>query len=242
MKKIIVYSMLLIGSGVQYCLAECCGGQSIDATEKFCCADSPHSKNISTRSLSLNLAKYTELCSKVASALPGAAVSWTPPGSATFSYSDKQEDKCCSGDVKTIHTVSQSVNVGMGSVTGNLPLVGIAGFTSAGVRVTGGGSVSYSINDGSDCNKTQICGSAGISANLSLCVYASALAGYVDISGCATGAPSTTAQLCCDTNTGTYSYPSASLTMTMSIGYTIFAIGFTDTGSVSLGSVTVSSG
>lgn len=223
---------------------ECCGGQQIDTAMEFCCSDEAHDINQTTSSLSFDLTKYFELIKGLANAIPDGQVQYTPPGGSTvISASSEKHDECCDGEVKTFYTSSKSITLGLGSVQGSFPVGGvIPGIAEAGVRLRLGGSLSYSLDDATDCEKTKMCGTTQISGEGSFCLYGSFLLGTIDVEGCMTGAPSASAQVCYDAESGEYDMPSATLSVNVTLNYTVTALTWSQSGSITAGTYSYTSG
>jgi len=223
---------------------ECCGGKEIDTSIEFCCNDEVHDINKTTSSLSFDLSKYFELIKGLANVIPSGQVEYTPPGGSTvISASTEKHDECCDGRVKTLYTSSKSITLGLGSVQASFPVAGvIPGIAEAGIRLRLGGSLSYSLDDATDCNKTNMCGSTQISAEGSFCLYGSFLLGTIDVEGCGTGNPSASAQVCYNTESGKYEMPSATLSVDITLNYTVTAVTWSYSGGISCGTFSYTSG
>jgi hypothetical protein len=222
----------------------CCGEKEINTAIQFCCNGVAHDINKTTSNLSFDLSKYFELIKGLANAIPNGQVEYTPPGGSTIiSASTEKHEECCADQVKTFYTSSKSITLGLGSVQASFPVAGvIPGIAEAGIRLRLGGSLSYSLDDSTDCDKTNMCGSSQISGEGSFCVYGRFLLGVIDIEGCGTGSPSTSAQVCYDSETGAYEMPSATLSMDVTLNYTVIAVTWSQSGSISAGTYSYTSG
>ena len=116
----------------------------------------------------------------VASAIGGAGpCSTTPPGELKFQISVTQFQDCCDGAATDLLKFAGTFNVGLGSAKCDFPFLGVPGVASLNVRVGAGASVAFSLDGRETCESAQVCGTVGVSGDVSGGISGTVLGGLL---------------------------------------------------------------